>query len=216
MNALIVMPVTYGPYGEACLASMAPEVRERTVVVDNTGETNLGAAGSYNVGARRVLDEGHDWLLTLSATVRFGPAGGVDMLERLDGVDGRTTWVVEAEMPVGWHWLAWSRPMFERVGIWDEQFHPCYAEDADIAHRIGIAAREAGIADRGDGAWWEVFAADAWIMMQGYSAHMAGIDPSQEDLWASYERKWGGRSGHEQWDRPYGSMPLDYVGPPPG
>lgn len=206
MTYLVVMPFTHLGYASECLASMAPEVWHHTLTVDNTVD-NKGAAGSYNIGARQVLDEGLDWLITLSPSTRFGPEGGSDMIEYLHG-DGKDAWVVEADMPVGWHWIAWHRRMFERIGIWDENFWPVYGEDIDISHRILTAIDE----DKADRAW-QVFPCDAWMMMQGYSAHVGGVDVRiTAETWSYYEAKWGGRSGHEKFNRPFDDPEngLDY------
>ena len=201
---LILMPFTDQAYADACLAGMHPEVRENVLAVDNTVE-NTGAAASYNIGARHVLARGLTWLVTLSPSTRFGPSGGRDFVRALG--EHADAWVVEAGMPVGWHLIAWHRRVFENVGLWDEHFWPVYGEDADISQRILVGLRDRGI----DNAW-RVFESDAWLTMQGYSAHVGGVDVSgpQEAIWAYYVDKWGGRSGEELWDRPWRTKLLDY------
>lgn len=105
MSVVAVLPVVYAPAGLRCLASMAPDLRASTVVVDNTEAGmnwdsdrhlpieqyvrhggNLGVASSWNLGRQRAL-ETDSWLLLLSAAVEFGPAGGGDLLEWLGTPD---------------------------------------------------------------------------------------------------------------------------------
>lgn len=194
---LVVMPITFMPYLEECTAAMHPELKDNLLVIDQTVD-NCGAAAAYNRGARIVLDERRDWLITLSPSTRFGPRGGLDLVEFCRA--NTRAWVIEPGLPVGWHFIAWSRTMFETVGLWDEQFWPVYGEDADIAHRIGLAMKTAG-----SHRWLRVDV-DAWITMQGYSARLAGINQPQDDIWERYRAKWGGRSGHEQFAIPYNGV----------
>lgn len=202
VSYLVLMPCTYAPYRDACLDTLAPEIVERTLVIDNTVE-NKGAAGSYNIGARHVLEHGLDWLITLSPSTRFGPSAGRDFIERLATFPD--AFVVEPVVPVGWHFIAWHRRTFETIGLWDENFWPVYGEDADIAYRINTHL------DFNQERWPRV-PLDAWLTMQGYSAHKGGIAHDQQGIWAYYERKWGGRSGHEQWKHPFNDErnPLSY------
>ena len=208
MSYLIVMPVTFLPYGEACLATLDPWVRDTVVVVDQT-VTNIGAAGAYNVGAREVLRDGLDWLITLSPSTRFGPSGGRDFVGFLEEHND-DTWIVESLVPTGWHFIAWNRCLFERIGLWDENFWPVYGEDADISYRTLLAIKEDQIPNP-----WRSFPTDAWLTMQGYSHRIAGISGSQEALWDYYTKKWGGRAGHETFTRPFGDVanPLSFWTP---
>lgn len=188
------MPVTFTPFGEQCLETLHPEVRDHVITIDNTID-NKGAAGSYNIGARKVLEEKLDWLITLSPSTRFGPSGGRDFIEYMKTL--KDDYVLQSEVPTGWHFIAWSRLMFERIGIWDSSFAPCYFEDTDISRRILIAMEEDGKHR------WKMFDTDAWITMQGYSARLAGINKSQDHLKKYFTKKWGGEPGHETFTRPF-------------
>ena len=209
MTFLVLCPYVHRPSFDAMWESLAPELRDGALVLDNTRE-NLGAAGSRNVGARRVLAEGLDWLGDVSPVVRFGAPGGLDFIEQLRAASD--AWVVQSSTPVNWHLMAWARGMFERVGLFDENFWPIYGEDGDISRRIHVALAESGKTGA-----WRCVDADAWITMYGHSQRLAGIVADQPTLWAYYARKWGGASGQERFSRPFGddSLPLSFWPTPP-
>lgn len=197
MSALIVMPTIHPPYRDACFATMSPQFRDRLVMVDNSGATNLGLAASWNVGARRVLEEGHDWLVTISAGMRFGKSGGDDVLATLDSLP--EAWVVEfgwdihdrSELWSGWHLIGWSRRnVLERIGLLDENFWPIYGEDADWSLRLLAALDETPNPD-GLVRWETVDRIDAWLVMAQHSGELAGVRNDYPDMDAYFQAKWG-------------------------
>lgn len=216
MTFLACLPSIWPPYTEECVNSMAPSFRERVTIIDNT-ETNGGVAHSWNTVARRVVDEGHDWLVIVSAATRFGPSGGTDFVARLDA--NPDLWVVESGWPsrghqwVGWHLLAWSRVnVLERVGFFDENYWPAYGEDADISWRVLTAMWDTEIVDV-----WGRFDVDAWVASAGHGAELAGVAIDHDALWAYHTTKWGGRSGKETYHRPFNdeTLPLSFWPTPP-
>lgn len=194
MSALVLCPYVHRQSFEEMFETMHPSLSGGALCLDNT-ETNRGAAGSRNVGARRILDQGIDWLVDVSPVTRFGPHAGLDFVAQLAGSDA---WVVQSSAPVNWHLIAWSRRLFERVGLFDENFWPIYGEDADMARRVHIAAEEDG-----RNAVWDCVDADAWVTMYGHSVRLAGIVPNMERCWTYYRAKWGGMSGAETYRRPF-------------
>lgn len=201
---LIALPSIYVPFTELCVEGMADDVRDRVQVIDNTG-TNLGVAASWNTVGRRVRDEGLDWLIVCSAATRFGPTGARDFIDQLDALPD--AWVVEpgisaaGRLPVvGWHFLAWSRHVLDRVGLFDENFWPAYGEDMDISRRVLLASRE----DHPGPDFWVKITIDAELELAGHGVKLAGIVPDIPLLWSYYERKWGGPFGREWFKRPFG------------
>lgn len=216
VSFLACLPSIWPPYTEACLATMAPEFRERVVVVDNT-ETNRGVAASWNRVAERVLDEKVDWFVIVSAALRMGPCGGQDFAGILAAHPD--LWVIESGWPccgtlwIGWHLLAWSRVnVLERVGLFDENHWPAYGEDADISWRVITAMRETNA-----GGVWRRFDVDAWVESPGHGCELAGVQVDHDALWEYHTRKWGGRSGQETLRRPFGddALPLSFWPRPP-
>ncbi len=135
MRFTAVLPSIYPPWTEQCLSSMCQLFRDRTVVVDNT-ETNIGVTASWNRGRQKVLDRGDDWLVVLSACLRFGSPGGADFIVELPPMP--TDIVAVQARDVNWHLIAFPRvPTLEQVGEFDEVFF-AYCEDVDYMRRIGL------------------------------------------------------------------------------
>lgn len=194
MSFLVLMPAIYPPYRDECITSMGPLMKEHLVVIDNT-ERNRGLAASWNIGARRVLDEGLDWLVTISAAMRFGRAGGADFLAMLDA--NPQAWVIESGWDLkgrskffgGWHLMAWSRErVLEPLGLWDENFWPIYGEDADYSVRLLTAIEEAGPTKLKR---WPKLDLDAWLVMTNHSGELAGIVNDYPDMDVYFRAKWG-------------------------
>lgn len=218
MTYLVCLPSIWPAYTKQCLAGLDPKIAEHTLVLDNTIE-NLGVAGSWNVGARRVIAEKLDWLVVLSAATRFGVSGGRDFIEHIE--ENPDAWIVESgwalrepsELWVGWHLLAWSRTnILERVGLFDENYWPAYGEDADISWRVLLAMRDAGGKDV-----WRKCDVDAWIEMQGHGVELAKVPHSMARTIRYHTEKWGGWSGAERFTHPFGDpdLPLSFWPVPP-
>lgn len=218
---LIALPSIYQPFTDDCVESMSPVLREHLHVIDNTA-VNRGVAASWNDVARKVQDEGRDWLIVCSAATRFGAPGGEDFIAALE--EHPDAWVVEPGMSaagrlpvVGWHFIAWSRAnVLDRVGLFDENFWPAYGEDMDMSRRILTAAalRSSGACDVPGGFWAKV-TIDAEIVMAGHGTKVAKVQIDLAEIYAYYARKWGGPYGRELWRRPFGKYRLDYW-PEPG
>lgn len=84
-----VLPSIHQPYTDTCLGSMCPELRDATLVVDNTRH-NRGVPASWNLGIDRMESRGSEWLVIVSAACRFGPEGGSDLLAALREFFGQT------------------------------------------------------------------------------------------------------------------------------
>lgn len=210
MRFVAVLPSIHPPYTQACLAGMHPSLREHLVLVDNTAR-NRGLAASWNVGAQRVLDEGADWLVIVSAATRFGLPGGSDLLDLLAETDPVRTWVVEADAPVNQHFWAWSRHLIEGVGLVDRNFYPIYLDEADLCRRVHVARTE------GWGGDWEKRPVDAWVAMVGHATKLARVRYDWDRSLAYFVAKWGGPSGQETHARPFDdpALPLSWWPRPP-
>ena len=130
-----VIPSVFQPYTDACVATCK---LDNVVVVDNRSR-NLGIAASWNIGIRKMYNHRADWLIIISAAVRFGEPGGLDLVESMRthpdamGVGGGLD---------GWHLIAFHRRTFDAVGWFDENFYPGYFEDADFGRRVALWKRE--------------------------------------------------------------------------
>src|ERR1039458_2644476 len=87
MKYVIVLPYAYGPYAIDCFETFDVKLTENCVAVDNTGaggHENFGVAGSWNIGIDRLREIDGDWLIVMSAAIRFGEAGGLDMIQQIE------------------------------------------------------------------------------------------------------------------------------------
>lgn len=220
MSLVAVLPSIWPEWTDACLASMtSPRLAAFTLLLDNTVE-NAGVAASWNVGARAVLDSQADWLVIISAAVRFGAPGGADFVEALEEAPAEA-WALEAgECPrqrgigFGWHLIGFRRSTFERVGLFDENFWPAYWEDCDFGHRIRCATPSW---QPGPAPLWPKVEIDADLAGFAHGVKLAGIESQPRRLAAYYSEKWGGPPAHEEFCTPFGdpALPLSWW-PPQG
>lgn len=215
---LVVIPVVDGNNGFECRNTILAEnsaagfERDELLFIDNTRDEalrpwqrlavhrdpdghNLGVARSWNIGARRVLDEGRDYLVICSSVMRFGPTlhtTWVDQMRRFWGAD-----VIECDGH-SWHLIAIHRSVFERVGLFDPAFWPGYFEGIDFGYRMRQLDLERGWPR----CWVNVLSAHV-----GLHSDLVKAPPLLEH----YRAKWNGDKGSEQWTLPWGDKPLDYI-----
>jgi hypothetical protein len=142
---LVILPTMVESIVTPCIESLSDSVRENLLVIDNSQDgfawkfnvesqhhpENIGVARSWNIGARRVVEEKFDYLIILSAAIVFH-SGMDDFIERLSHPYG-------IESQFSYHLIAIGRPTFERIGYFDENFHPAYYEETDFIRRIQLA-----------------------------------------------------------------------------
>lgn len=190
---------------EACLSTLDPRIRQRTLVIDNSVR-NRGVAASWNLGIERARKTGSEWLILLSESMRFGPPGGRDFEEKLS-----EPW---CDSLFGWHLIAWHMSVFDTVGVFDEVFWPAYGEDTDFLYRMGLADLPSPRENGRRGALVDVDATHC-----GYAhAVVTGLVHPHLTLQAErYKAKWGSDQGSEKFTHPYDDTRLDWravtVGP---
>lgn len=116
----------------------------RLVVIDNGGVVpeipgahvvrlpgNLGVAASWNLLLKATLDA--PWWAIVNSDVAFGPgdlaslaAAMADPCPRIATLDGFAAFALNAAA-------------LDRIGFFDEAFHPAYCEDADYEYRARLA-----------------------------------------------------------------------------
>ncbi len=190
-----VVPSIYPLWTDRLMASMSPRMRRATTVIDNT-ETNRGVAASWNIVAEEVIDMHHDWLVILSSAMRMGHAGGNDFIEHLAAADDDVI-AIEVAHGIGWHMIAFRRQTLERVGLFDENFWPAYFEDIDYGRRVHLAYGKM------DPPWWPKVDADVSMAGMAHGITLGKVDAPAEPNIAYYVEKWGGMTGHEQFETPY-------------
>lgn len=215
---LVVLPVIMRETTDICVDSLlmnnsaAGLSPEEILIVDNTRDGwapeyglrtyrdpdghNLGVARAWNVGAQEVLDRGLDYLVLMSASMRFGPELHTTWRRQMTEFWGAK--VIEADGH-SWHLIALHRSCFERIGIFDGNFYPAYGESIDWCYRLRMIG-------------WEQGFVRVWVnaLSQGVALHANMVRTLPAPWLDYYARKYGGAKGEETFTMPFGSKPLDY------
>lgn len=181
MKYVCVMPWMWRRFRNKCLAGCRLEVLEV-----NNSENNLGIMRSHNLGVDEMHRQQADWLIIMSAAVRFGPEGGRDFVKALETTHAEAH-VVNAVGLFGWHLMAFRRDVIEAVGRFDENFTPYGLDDNDLSIRIHKAMPEAN--------WWGVTGLEVADTMMGHSIKLAGLDTPYDPKLRYFTEKWGAGPG---------------------
>lgn len=181
MNYVVVMPWRVREYRDACLARCK---LDNVLEIDNSAH-NRGVMRSHNIGVDEMRAQDADWLIVLSAAIRFGDAGGLDFVRALEHCADHA--VVNAEGVYGWHFLAFARDTVELAGRWDENFYPYGWDDADYAIRIHKS--------RPGAVWSGIKALDLSDTVMGHSLADGTVTVDNEHHLDYFEKKWGHRTG---------------------
>lgn len=171
--------------------------------IDNT-ITNRGVPRSWNMGIDRMRADDSDWLIVMSAAIRFGAEGGQDFLRVLE--EHHEHRAVSALGTYGWHLMAFSRETIETAGRFDENFFPGYLEDIDYAIRMYRVKPDAP---------WGAYACDVTDAGMAHAIRKARIPVDNDLINLYFLTKWGvppGNEWHMYARRPFGSMrnPIQY------
>jgi hypothetical protein len=207
MRYTVVTPWIWAPYMEACAETCAFD-EDSWLRVDNT-KVNLGIQRSVNHGIDKMFRDETDWLIYMSATMRFGEPGGLDFIDLLE--QHPTYGVIEARGAHdndiwGWHLIAFNRHVVEKAGRWDENFHPAYVDDLDYSVRVRHACPDRA---------WDKMRIDARDAGAAHALHLTGIKiPGQSHIFY-FKQKWGRHPDHHndrEFDRPFGdpANPVPY------
>ncbi len=204
---IAILPYVYQPYLDACVATMHPDFKKNVLFVDNTDLTkNYGVMASHNIGVRALYERDKEWLVVLSPAVRFGPSGGMRMIELLDqysdhyiihgGSDnilgGRQQVEGSENDPVnrifGMHQVAIHRKVFDAVGKYDPNLSLYGMDDLDLSLRVQKSFKGAP--------GWNTYSTDTEDTTMSHSINLAGIESPYEPRNNYFQAKWG-RTGSE-------------------
>lgn len=173
--------------GTGTLGDVASEVRPDAIIVDPP--SNLGVAASWNLVIRSYPRE-RSWLIANADTV-FGPGDLTRLIEEADTDEPR--WVgVNGD----WRLMGLSCEAVEAVGLFDENYHPCYFEDADYERRCDLAGVPRYFISGGS-----THVGSATIRDPRYGEMNARTYPANR---AYYRAKWGGElRGGETFTSPF-------------
>lgn len=205
MKYTVVLPYVLQEYKDACVATCKFDP-DSMLLVDNTVK-NVGIMRAHNMGIDKMMADGSDWLIVLSAAIRFGAPGGLDFVERLKEHEGHH--VIEASGVFGWHLIPFSRELLEKVGRWDENFTPYGFDDIDYSLRI-----QKTFALDNSKQLWEKVPVDAEDAGMAHSIKIAKVESPADPLIDYFKKKWGRHPGEWQagdYDRPFNkNVPIAY------
>lgn len=221
MSFVAVLPWVYKPYRDACVQTMHSEFYQDVLEVDNSQE-NQGIMRSHNLGVEFMREMNADWLIVISAAIRFGRNGGMDFLDVLEanpdhyvihaasenvkggkqqtGEDGGRNEVF------GLHLTAFHRTVFDNIGTWDENFSNYGLDDIDLSLRLQKYYK--GAKNANGTPLWNTYPCDVGDTTMSHSinlAHITGCAYPPRN--AYFMRKWGRDGG--QWESMGYEHPFD-------
>ena len=158
--------------------------------IDNS-ERNRGVPRSWNMGIDMMRRDDTDWLVVISAAIRFGESGGQDFIRLLEQRPDHRA--VSALGTFGWHLMAFSRETIETAGRFDENFWPGYLEDIDYAIRMYRVKPDAP---------WGAYACDVSDTGMAHALNSGKVEVDNLEIHSYFESKWGRQPGGE-WDQYY-------------
>lgn len=169
--------------------SDGPEIAEACEPFDVTlvmPPANLGVAASWNLIIRSFPAEPY-WVIA-NADTELGPGDVWRLAAEMTGA----RWV---GMNGDWRVFGLTAAAVDRVGLFDENFHPIYCEDADYEYRCDLAGVER-------------YFIDGLATHEGSAAIRSGYGPDNARTYpanvAHYEAKWGGHlRGGERFTSPF-------------
>lgn len=199
MKYVVVCPYAYEPYFKEFKKTLALP-RENCLFVDDTNPVGgIGIMKAHNMGIDFMKERGADWLIVMSAGIRFGEAGGLDFIELLQNhndlhvINGAGLNEENGEvMAMGYHLTAFKREVFDTIGRWDENFTPYGFDDIDLMLRMKKGFQGALRMD--------TFPVDMRHVSRSHSIQLAGINSPSEPRIAYFVNKWGRHPGAYQWD----------------
>lgn len=205
MKYVAVLPYVWPPYFQECVATMAPELRENTLFVDNTAN-NVGIMKAHNMGIDFMKQRGADFLIIISAAVRFGENAGLDFIQQIE--DHQDHHVIHAASEnvaggkqadpeggghnevFGWHLTAFHKSVFEQIGRWDQNFTPYGFDDIDLSIRIRKHFKET--------TKWDTYPCDVHDTTMSHSINLAGVESPSGPRILYFVEKWGRHPGAYQ------------------
>lgn len=203
MRYVVVCPFAYRPYFDEFIATVHPNIKENMLTVDDTEPPGgIGIMKAHNMGIDFLRKCGADWLIVMSAGIRFGDKGGLDFIDLLEqhkdlhviNGAGRVTFDGEQEqiIAMGYHLTAFKSDVFAAIGRWDENFTPYSFDDIDLMLRMKkYFGNELKV---------DSFPVDMRHVSRSHSITLGKVDAPSAPRIAYFVEKWGRHPGAWQWD----------------
>lgn len=202
MRYVVCVPYAFKPYFDEFKSTLKIPEDNCLFVNDTNPPGSIGIMKAHNIGIDFMLERGADWLVVMSAGIRFGEKGGLDFIELLKNhnnlhvingaglmkfEDGR-----EEVLAMGYHLTAFKREVFDTIGRWDENFTPYGFDDIDMMLRMKKGFGGALQAD--------TFPVDMKHVSRSHSIEFGGVVAPSAPRIAYFTEKWGRHPGAYQWD----------------
>lgn len=201
MKYVAVIPYAYQPYYDEFEATLKLP-RENCLFIDDTNPPGgIGIMKAHNMGIDFMKQKGADWLIVISASIRFGEAGGLDFIDIIEQhqdlhvINGAGKAIIddkEQVLAMGWHLTAFKADIFYAIGRWDENFTPYGFDDVDLTLRMKKYF--------GNQFKMDTFICDMEHTTRSHSIQLAGVKAPSEPRIAYFVEKWGRHPGAWQWD----------------
>lgn len=199
MKFVVCVPYAYQKYFDEFKATLKiPE--ENCLFIDDTSPAGaIGIMKAHNLGIDFMRARGANYLIVMSAGIRFGDAGGLDFIKAIEDhpdllvINGaglnRENGVV---MAMGYHLTAFKESVFSGIGRWDENFTPYGFDDIDLMLRM----------KKYFGSEYKVdsLPVDMEHVSRSHSIELAKVEAPSEPRIAYFTEKWGRHPGAWQWD----------------
>jgi hypothetical protein len=199
MKYVVVVPYVWQPYFDEFIATVKIP-KENFLFIDNT-VNNIGIMAAHNKGIDFMREKKADWLIVMSASIRFGEKGGLDFIDIIEShndlhvINGAGKAIIDGEeqnIAMGWHLTAFKADIFEAIGRWDENFTPYGFDDVDMTLRM---KKYFGNIFRMD-----TFHCDMSHTTSSHSIQIAGVEAPSGPRIEYFVSKWGRHPGAWQWD----------------
>jgi hypothetical protein len=200
MRYAVVVPYAYKPYYDEFLNTLSDQILVNTLVVnDSDPPGKIGIMKAHNMGIDFARSKNANYLIVMSAGIRFGEPGGLDFIKVIEEhpellvINGaglnRENGVV---MAMGYHLTAFKMDVFNAIGRWDENFTPYGFDDIDLMLRM----------KKYFGSEYKVdsFTVNMEHVSRSHSISLAKVESPSGPLISYFTEKWGRHPGAYQWD----------------
>lgn len=201
MKYVVCVPYAYKEYFDEFVQTLKIP-RENCLFVNDTEPVGgIGIMKAHNMGIDFMKEKEADWLIVMSASIRFGEQGGMDFIKLLEEhrdlhvINGAGRWNdngLEKMQALGWHLTAFKADIFHAIGRWDENFTPYGFDDVDLTLRMKKYF--------GNQFKMDTFPVDMQHVSTSHSIQLAGVVAPSEPRIAYFVQKWGRHPGAWQWD----------------
>jgi len=204
-NWTMVIPSVKMGWANKCVSSLNTNRLQNVLVVDNT-KINYGVAGAWNLGVDKMYKDGSEWLILCSESIRFYDDPISNINKSINNAQPETL-IIEGNGGQGWHFIMFSRKVFDTVGYFDENFYPAYYEDNDYIVRYSMAFP--GSSPEANLAHLEKVSLNATLLGIAQGLNHVTWNSNYDEQEKKFIHKWG-RYPKAVFEHPYNNPELNY------